>query len=517
MVRALGISGRLYALALLITLALVGLGAYALVKLREVSQGADVIGNMTAVQLRRMASLELNVTRSSLQLRHAILARNPGELDATLADIADKRKAIDQTLADYQNALYTERGRELFRPVPDQAAAFWREATANLGLIRGGLKAEAFAFLVDRTIPARNALLATLAETVKFQEKALVDRLHVIEANADQTLAWLLGLVVCTVLALLVFAWHVARVLRSRVAQAQSVADRVSAGDLTHAVQDRQRDEFTPLLAALAQMQGSLVRVVGTVRSNADQVAMASSQIAQGNQDLSSRTEEQASALQQTAATMDQLASTVRSNADNARQANQMALSASEVARSGGAVVGEVVQTMKSIDDSSQRIADIIGVIDGIAFQTNILALNAAVEAARAGEQGRGFAVVAGEVRNLAQRSGEAAREIKQLITTSVERVQKGSELVTQAGSTMQEIVNAIQRVTDIAGEIASASSEQSEGVGQVGQAVQQMDQATQQNSALVEESAAAAEHLRKQAEDLVRAVAAFRLDAAQA
>jgi methyl-accepting chemotaxis protein-1 (serine sensor receptor) len=293
---------------------------------------------------------------------------------------------------------------------------------------------------------------------------------------------------------------------------AVQVASAVAAGDLTVPVEVRGNDEISQLMAALRGMQKRLAEVVGSVRQNAESVATASAQIAQGNLDLSTRTEEQASALEETAASMEQLASTVRQNADNARQANQMAAGASGVAQRGGSVVGEVVATMKGITESSQRIAEIIGVIDGIAFQTNILALNAAVEAARAGEQGRGFAVVAAEVRSLAQRSAEAAKEIKSLITVSVERVEQGSTLVDQAGTTMNEIVAAIQRVTDIMGEISAASGEQSAGVAQVGEAITQMDQATQQNAALVEESAAAAESLKVQAAQLVGAVSVFRL-----
>ena len=259
-------------------------------------------------------------------------------------------------------------------------------------------------------------------------------------------------------------------------------------------------------------MNDKLANIVGGVRANAEGVATASAQIAQGNQDLSQRTEEQASALEETAASMEQLSSTVKQNADNAKQANQLAIGASTVAVKGGEVVGEVVTTMKGINDSCKKIADIISVIDGIAFQTNILALNAAVEAARAGEQGRGFAVVATEVRNLAGRSAEAAKEIKSLITASVERVEQGTALVDQAGVTMTEVVNAIKRVTDIMGEISAASAEQSAGVSQVGEAVGQMDQVTQQNAALVEESAAAAESLKGQAHAMVQAVAFFKL-----
>jgi methyl-accepting chemotaxis protein len=259
-------------------------------------------------------------------------------------------------------------------------------------------------------------------------------------------------------------------------------------------------------------MQASLAGVIGTVRGNAESVATAGAQIAQGNQDLSNRTGQQASALQQTAASMEELSSTVNQNAANANQANQLALGASEVAIQGGKVVGEVVQTMKGINDSSKKIADIIAVIDGIAFQTNILALNAAVEAARAGEQGRGFAVVASEVRSLAARSAEAAKEIKTLIHASVERVERGTALVDQAGATMTEVVGAIKRVTDIMGEISAASTEQSQGVAQVGEAVTQMDHTTQQNAALVEQGAAAAESLKVQAQQLVQAVAVFKV-----
>jgi len=251
---------------------------------------------------------------------------------------------------------------------------------------------------------------------------------------------------------------------------------------------------------------------VHRVRLNADSVATASAEISQGNSDLSMRTEEQASALEETAASMEELSSTVRQNAENARQGNQLAQNASTVAVRGGEVVGQVVDTMKGINDASRKIADIIGVIDGIAFQTNILALNAAVEAARAGEQGRGFAVVASEVRSLAGRSAEAAKEIKGLISDSVQRVEQGTVLVDQAGTTMAEVVAAIRRVTDIMGEISAASTEQSQGVAQVGEAVTQMDQATQQNAALVEESAAAAESLKLQAQQLVQAVAVFKL-----
>ena len=308
-------------------------------------------------------------------------------------------------------------------------------------------------------------------------------------------------------------AWVISSSIREGLDRAVGVADAVSRGDLALQIQPEGKDEIAQLLQAMAHMQGSLSGVVRSVRQGSESLAVASAQIAQGNNDLSARTEQQASSLEETAASMEELGSTVKQNADSARHANQLAQSASTIAVEGGNVVGEVVETMKGINESSHKIADIISVIDGIAFQTNILALNAAVEAARAGEQGRGFAVVASEVRSLAGRSAEAAKEIKSLINASVERVEHGTSLADQAGVTMTEVVASIKRVTDIMGEISAASSEQALGVAQVGEAVTLMDQTTQQNAALVEQMAAAASSLKSQAQDLVHVVAAFKLD----
>jgi methyl-accepting chemotaxis protein len=348
----------------------------------------------------------------------------------------------------------------------------------------------------------------------------LVDLNHngATQATADANAAYqqaLTTLAIASAVAVALAAFAGFRLIRSitvPMREAVEAADRVAAGDLTGHIVNERGDETGRLLQALQRMQDSLSDTVGSVRSNAESVATASAQIAQGNTDLSQRTEEQASALQQTAATMEELGTTVRHNAENAQQASRLATDASTVASMGGDVVGRVVDTMKSINTSSRKISDIISVIDGIAFQTNILALNAAVEAARAGEQGRGFAVVASEVRSLAQRSAEAAKEIKTLITTSVEQVEHGTTLVDQAGATMTDIVRAIDGVRAVVTEISEASAEQSSGVSQVGQAVSQMDQATQQNAALVEESAAAAESLRGQAQQLVASVSAFKL-----
>ena len=346
--------------------------------------------------------------------------------------------------------------------------------------------------------------------------KASAERAALVYARAR---GWMFAVTGAALLMGMVLAFAITRHLVGQLGgdprTAVAVVQAVAAGDLTTRI-DIAPEDAGSLMARLQAMQTGLAQAVTSVRRGAESVATASAEIAQGNQDLSARTEQQASALEQTTASMEELGATVKQNADNARQANQSALGASAVAAKGGEVFGQVVGTMKGINDSSKKIADIISVIDSIAFQTNILALNAVVEAARAGEQGRGFAVVAAEVRGLAQRSADAAKEIKSLITESVARVEQGSQLVDDAGAAMNEMVTAIRRVTDIMGEISSASIEQSAGVEQVGQAINQMDQTTQQNAALVEESAAAAESLRAQANELVRAVAVFRVDAGE-
>jgi len=512
-----GIASRLYLVSGAIIVALAALATYAHFSLADASSKADFTQATRVPQLEATGELELNVTQVSLQVRHAMLARNEQELNATLQYIGEKQKHIDEVLAAYEKRLFSPEGKEHFRSLPPLFADFWKVGGANIALIKEGKKEEAFAFLVDNTIPARNRLLKGLSDGHQIQQAGLKKDIEKIESGVSTTANMLVGAVLIIALALLAFSWYVARLLNRRVAASQAVAERVRDGDLTAAVVDASNDEFSPLLAAMGEMQASLTRVVTQVRQGADSVATASAEIAQGNNDLSGRTEQQASALEQTSASMEQLGSTARQNADNARQASQLAASASGVAVQGGEVVNQVVQTMKDINHSSQKISDIIGVIDGIAFQTNILALNAAVEAARAGEQGRGFAVVAGEVRNLAQRSAEAAKEIKGLINDSVDRVEQGTSLVDQAGSTMQEIVLSIRRVTDIVGEISSASGEQNAGVSQVSEAVSQMDQATQQNAALVEESAAAAASLQQQAQQLVQAVSVFKLPGASA
>ncbi len=361
-------------------------------------------------------------------------------------------------------------------------------------------------------LPAAQAYQASVDRVIASQRAGMDAARARADRMAEQAAALLAGAAAVAALLALAAGWWLTRSIVRPLRHAAAAAHAIAAGDLSTAIPAHGQDEAAQLLAALQQMQRSLSTMVHQVRGNAESVASASSQIAQGNADLSQRTEEQASSLQQTAATMEQLGTTVRHNADNARQANQLAQNAAQVAAQGGQIVGQVVETMRGISESSRRIGEILGVIDGIAFQTNILALNAAVEAARAGEQGRGFAVVAGEVRALARRSAEAAREIKALIADSSERVEDGAGLVGRAGATMGEVVQAIRRVSDIVAEVTAASAEQDTGVRQVGDAVGQMDQVTQRNAALVEESAAAAESLKHQAALLLTAASSFRL-----
>ena len=511
--RNLGISGRLYGVSLLLITALTALAISTWSQLLYVRDLAQSAGSVKVLQLELIASTELKVTQVLSDLRQALLMKAPKDTELAVQGIQAKRTQISKNDADYLKELRSQDSRDAFqRDWLQLQTVTWPVAEANLQLLKDGKAEEAQTMLINQTIPAFTRMQDWLITARSAQGKSLSQEVDAIGAAADSIRFFLVTLVVAISVGLLVFSWYISRLLRSRITASREVAERVRQGDFTVPVDDSVPDEFNPLLQSLAAMQSSLTTVVGTVRENAESVATASAQIAQGNQDLSQRTEEQASSLEETAASMEELGSTVRQTSDNANQANQLAKGATAVAIKGGQVVGQVVDTMRGINESSRKIADIIGVIDGIAFQTNILALNAAVEAARAGEQGRGFAVVASEVRSLAQRSAEAAKEIKALISASVERVEQGTQLVDQAGVTMSEIVASIQRVTDLMGEISSAASEQNAGVSQVGQAVMQMDQVTQQNASLVEQSAAAAESLKAQALQLVQAVSVFRL-----
>jgi methyl-accepting chemotaxis protein len=431
------------------------------------------------------------------------------EMKAQSAEISKIQKELEPLVA-------TEEGKRLLGMIAERRKEYI--ATRNAILDIKEQKGEAGQYEVsalanEKLIPMINGYVGSIKDLVSFQ-KTISKNAHQtvldIEESSKNTMI-AIGLLAFAVGAVL--AWLLARSITAPLNYAVSVARTVAAGDLTTNIEVKSKDETGQLLQALKDMNNSLVGIVGQVRNGTDTIATASGQIAAGNQDLSSRTEEQASSLEETASSMEELTSTVKQNADNARQANQLAQAASDVAVKGGEVVSEVVHTMEDINEASKKIVDIISVIDGIAFQTNILALNAAVEAARAGEQGRGFAVVASEVRSLAQRSAAAAKEIKELIGNSVEKVENGSKLVEQAGDTMEEIVSSVRRVTDIMSEIMAASQEQSAGIQQVNQAITQMDQVTQQNAALVEEAAAAAESMQDQAARLTSVVATFRLD----
>jgi methyl-accepting chemotaxis protein len=465
-----------------------------------------------------LGSGELGKADSALwQLRYSLAL-------AATADDAGVRKAADseaRTFKSLNDALDVYGGSEL-SDAEARGLASLREAVQRYAQVRpawlqlrlDGKDDEAKAYRAANTTPVGAALVKSINAQIDLQTQAAADTHRQLDAGAAVVRAWVIAACAAALIVAVAMATWIIRVLTDPVARATEVAHRIAQGHLSNEIALDQ-GPMRNLLAALSDMQASLARTVAGVRSNAENVAIAGTQIAQGNNDLSSRTEQQAAALEQTASSMEQLGATVRQNASHAEQANRLANGASAVAAKGGEVVAQVVDTMKGINDSSRRIADIIGVIDGIAFQTNILALNAAVEAARAGEQGRGFAVVASEVRNLAQRAAGAAKEIKGLIAASVERVEQGSTLVDQAGTTMQEVVAAIGRVTDIMGEISTASAEQSAGVAQVGAAIGKMDQTTQQNASLVQESAAAAESLKGQAQQLVQAMSVFKPGAA--
>jgi methyl-accepting chemotaxis protein len=409
--------------------------------------------------------------------------------------------------------LANDQEKAQFRNVGDLRKAYTLAKDNAIKAKSASDSAEAERVLTQEFTPAAKAYEAALAELVDMQRVQVEGTAHAIDGAIDASERTIGVLCALALMLGAACSWLLARGIVQPIRHAVVLAEAVAAGDLTRHIESDAKDETGALLRALRNMNDSLVRIVGDVRGGTAAIHGAAGEIAAGNLDLSSRTEQQAGSLERTASSMAQLTDTVRQNADNARQANQLSITASSVASDGGAVVQQVIQTMGSINESSRKIVDIISVIDGIAFQTNILALNAAVEAARAGEQGRGFAVVAGEVRTLAQRSAAAAKEIKGLIVDSVGKVDTGAKLVDQAGATMQQVVSSIRRVTDIMAEIASATHEQTGGIEQVNTAIGQMDEATQQNAALVEESAAAAGSLQDQAGKLAQAVNLFKLD----
>ncbi|WP_137171669.1 methyl-accepting chemotaxis protein [Massilia sp. HP4] len=431
---------------------------------------------------------------------------------------AEMKKAsagISKTQKELEAMVGTGKGRELMDAVASQRSRYTglRDQGFKRKAALGAADPEVQAFFRDKVMPEVDKYVATVQAVVVYEETLFLEANANIDALNAAARQILIVLGVAAMAAGAVFGWLLTRSITRPLGHAVSVAQRVATGDLSARIEVRSRDEVGALMASLHAMNASLLKTVTEVRAGTETIVTASQQIATGNLDLSSRTEEQASSLEETASSMEELTSTVRQNADNALQANVLARHASQIAAHGGEVVSQVVATMASINESSKKIGDIIAVIDGIAFQTNILALNAAVEAARAGEQGRGFAVVASEVRNLAQRSAGAAKEIRALITDSVAKVDAGGRLVDDAGATMQEIVQGITRVTDIMSEIASASAEQTVGIEQINEAITQMDSVTQQNAALVEEAAAAASSLESQAAGLARLVSVFKVD----
>ncbi len=498
-----------FALVIAVTIAVGTIGVMRLGALRDAShQIATVELQRSMLALRWADQITLNWTRASAALKTrdtAYIESLQKEMSATSKAISDDQKVLEEMMTD-------AKGKELMETVAKVRKIYVDARAALIKRQQGG--EDIFALVDSELKPLATTYLKSVNDVADHARVLLEEIQKTSEESATRSqIAQSVGTVVAVLLGI-VLAVGVTRSIVKPVHEAVATTERIAGGDLSTPIHAEGTDEMAHLLQSLSAMQTQLATLVHKVRQGSDAVSVASSEIAQGNHDLSARTESQASALQETAASMEELSSTVKQNADNARQANQLAQNASTVAVQGGEVVGQVVDTMRGISESSKKIADIINVIDGIAFQTNILALNAAVEAARAGEQGRGFAVVAGEVRSLAGRSAEAAKEIKTLINDSVGRVDQGTALVDRAGSTMQEVVSSIKRVNDIMGEISAASNEQSIGVGQVGDAVTQMDQATQQNAALVEEMAAAASSLKSLAQDLVTTVSVFKVGA---
>jgi methyl-accepting chemotaxis protein len=490
--------------------------AIGLSKVASVNAGTTYIVNNKLPKIEMSHAMLEHVDAIAIAMRNMMLNADADDRKRQVQAVMESRKKVNALTASMDAVMVTPAGKALMRQLEAQRDVYQNGQTQLLALIEGGQDDAAKAYLAHDLRPAlvayKKVLVATIdhenaaiAETAKAAEQAYVDSRN--QMLALGTLAIIMALVVGYLI-----TNRLLRQLGGEPDYAADIAGEIAAGNLGVKVKVNAKDTSS-LIYAMDQMREQLAGVVREVRGGTDMIATASGEIAAGNQELSVRTEQQAGALEETASSIEELTSTVRQNADNARQANQLAVSASDVAAKGGAVVGQVVDTMESINASAKNIVEIIGVINGIAFQTNILALNAAVEAARAGEQGRGFAVVASEVRVLAQRSAEAAKEIKHLIDNSVVQTSAGTRLVSEAGVTMAAIIDSIRSVTDIMGEISAASAEQSAGIEQINMAVVQMDQVTQQNAALVEEAAAASASMQEQAASLSRAVSVFTLD----
>jgi len=497
-------------LTLLITL----MGGISIIRSSAVGDAFDTVVNQRYAEIAALNNIKGGLNQIARSLRNAVIMSDPADVRKELEVAESTRKVIVDQWGTLQAQIRSEKGKALLGRVSEARSKYAGLYVKFTGLVAAGQTDEARSLLLGELRPAQLAYFAGVEDLIAYQKEAMDESTS--QAFAE-TASMKAVIVVCGGVALMISVlmgiWTIRAITRP-ISQAVKISRAVADGDLSVKFDAVGKNETAQLLRALKDMQASLVKVVSGVRQNAEAVATASAQIAQGNTDLSQRTEEQAASLEETASSMEELTGTVRQNADNAKQATTLANTASGIAQRGGEVVGRVVETMQGISGSSTKVAEIISVIEGIAFQTNILALNAAVEAARAGEQGRGFAVVAGEVRTLAQRSATAAKEIKDLISESVTRVDAGSKLVNEAGSTIGEVVQAVKRVTDIMSEISAASEEQSTGIEQVNTAVVQMDQVTQQNAAQVEEASAAAHSMVQQAKALRDAVAVFRIDA---
>lgn len=485
-----------------------------IIKMNSLGSISDEISGNLYSKASSSSSLRYYTSDMSRLARNAILLKDESKRDKAISDYRKERSDVNGLIELIGKQVNTPQGKEIFSRLKASSDLFLPFIDDVVTLAQQGKSEEATQMLFGPRYQTQGVYMASLKEMQNFQEARM--RIGAEKARSDRSDA-IIMLTVAGVVALLlaaVSAWIITRSITRPLLEAVEAAGRVSRGDLTGTVHSDHKDETGRLLMAIREMQDSLINTVSQVRNNAESVASASTQIAQGNADLSQRTEEQASALEETAATMTQLSMTVKNNAENARQAGMLAVNVRDVAHKGNEATGAITGTMKSISESSGRIAEITAVIDGIAFQTNILALNAAVEAARAGEHGRGFAVVASEVRSLAQRSATAAGEIRQLIESNARSVGEGNELVIHASQTMSGILSAVGKLTDTVEEITSASAEQARGIDQVGIAVTEMDSTTQQNASLVEESASAAASLKEQANLLLQAVSVFSLGA---
>ncbi|GGY28668.1 methyl-accepting chemotaxis protein [Pseudoduganella albidiflava] len=482
-------------------------------RIQEVAGRTEQLVNDRYAKVTLLNNMRSQVNRGAQAVRNAMLTPDAAQTQEFLRQMAEADRVGGEAAAAMAKSELTPDVRAIFDQQNTAYFAYKELLDKAIAQYRGGDREGAVQAMFASVIPAQTVYFRHLDELLKVQRELMTRDAEAATAAARSATTLMVVLVVLATIVSALIGWLITRSVTGPVGEAVQIAETVASGDLTAQIATTRNDEMGRLLAALRDMTTALTGTVRTVRDSTDTINTAAAEIASGNMDLSNRTEQQAASLEETASSMEELTSTVQANAENARQANQLVVSAASHANEGGQVVSQVVETMGSIKESSSKIVDIIGVIDGIAFQTNILALNAAVEAARAGEQGRGFAVVASEVRNLAQRSASAAREIKELINDSVEKVDAGSRLVDQAGSTMDRIVTSVQQVADIMNEIASASQEQSSGIAQVNTTITTMDTATQQNAALVEEAAAAAASMREQAQRLSAAIAVFRID----